>query len=91
MNNLSFEDWKNYYEKHINNLYYIFRNNLNDIDKTCINNEDILYEKFVKFIYENSSKCKTSFNQWSDDYSDDYSDENYYNAENTYFKYFRLE
>ncbi len=84
MNNFNFEDWRNHHEIHINNLFYIFRNNLNDIDKTCINNEDILYEKFVKFIYKNSTKYRLFNNPLLDD-NLDFSD-----AENTNFKYSHL-
>lgn len=80
-NKFTFEEWHSYYKNHIDNLFNIFVNNLEEIDKNSIRNEDKLREDFTKFIYKHSTKYKSPYDSLMEEDC----------AENNNYKYSRLE
>ena len=76
MNRQNFEEWLNCNEHHINNLFNIFVNNLNNIDKNCIDKKNELFKDFSQFIYKYSTKYRSPYNLSIDE--EECSEENIY-------------
>ena len=57
-NTLNFEEWYECYEIELNNIFDIFYNKLLLKNKNFIPSKNIIYNNFIHFIYNHSSKDK---------------------------------
>jgi hypothetical protein len=62
---LTLEQWHDYYEFHIKQLFKIFLFHLNNIDKNHGSSNNITYTQFVIYLYNNSSHFKPLVSEYS--------------------------
>lgn len=67
INELTLEQWHEYYQFHIKKLFNIFKSHLNKIDKNHGANNNLTYTQFVNYLYNNSSHLKPFINEYSSD------------------------